>query len=508
MKPALRLLALTTCLFLQAYAIDDLGKACLDGTCSFGVEDSEGTSNTIGTFEISGPSSAISDITPAAGWKILNCTDSTNTQTIQLVCVDESLGCAHLFLEGAEDTVVRLPEGCGIAPFARVAKYWIPEDQSVAPNPVGLSGTLSQVHNLKLDDDFIHASGSHGNVSFSFSAQSDMVVDNSNIDIGERRKRQLFSGSASANRSVSFTNSSLIFNQTLSCPDSNVVDGAAAITVKVNELEATFNMTINVSAAGTLIPTSFTSFNFSVPTNASIQGFITPQSSMQSLTPATATVPLANVTLPQMLIVNIIAINPTFTANATSTVTARNQTNFQSTTFLDFGIENLQFNFSTVNKNTNSSVDVLTPSVPISASIQPNIASSASFDIDFTSALNLLVIAFGTISNASVTYDFGLNVGMTSSSILGILDFDMNVCTNISSFVAANISHSGILLGPAATIPLFNQTSQLLNVCVETVSEPTPLSRRSAALSKRAVFTCPAFAPIAENPVVITAMSG
>lgn len=115
-----------TSLFYQAYGKNDWSKACLDGTCSFHIE--EGAEDTSGTIEIvliycyyfvgilaliinqSGSSSAISDITPAAGWKILDCMDSTNTQTIRLVCVDENKGCAHLFQEGAQDTVVRLPE--------------------------------------------------------------------------------------------------------------------------------------------------------------------------------------------------------------------------------------------------------------------------------------------------------------------------------------------------------------------------------------------------------------
>lgn len=117
-----------TPLFYQAYGKNDWSKACLDGTCSFQIK--EGAENTSGTIEIvmiycymyyfvgilvliinqSGSSSAISDITPAAGWKILDCTDSSNTQTIRLVCVDENKGCVHLFQEGAQDTVVRLPE--------------------------------------------------------------------------------------------------------------------------------------------------------------------------------------------------------------------------------------------------------------------------------------------------------------------------------------------------------------------------------------------------------------
>ena len=59
----------------------------------------------------SGSVSSISDITSAAGWHILNCTDGTNSQTIRIACVDESKGCEHIFQGGAEDTIIRLPNG-------------------------------------------------------------------------------------------------------------------------------------------------------------------------------------------------------------------------------------------------------------------------------------------------------------------------------------------------------------------------------------------------------------
>jgi hypothetical protein len=55
----------------------------------------------------------LSDITGAAGWEILDCDEtSTDPQDIRLVCVDESKGCRQLFGDGAENTIIRLPETC------------------------------------------------------------------------------------------------------------------------------------------------------------------------------------------------------------------------------------------------------------------------------------------------------------------------------------------------------------------------------------------------------------
>ena len=61
-----------------------------------------------------GPVSSISDLTPSAGWTILDCNSSATAQDIRLVCHDPSKGCDHLYLNGANNTVVKLPDGVRI----------------------------------------------------------------------------------------------------------------------------------------------------------------------------------------------------------------------------------------------------------------------------------------------------------------------------------------------------------------------------------------------------------
>lgn len=61
-------------------------------------------------FLQSGAPSAISDITPAAGWDILNCSSDTTAQTIRIICTGDGANCEHLNQNGAKDTLVRLPE--------------------------------------------------------------------------------------------------------------------------------------------------------------------------------------------------------------------------------------------------------------------------------------------------------------------------------------------------------------------------------------------------------------
>jgi hypothetical protein len=57
----------------------------------------------------SGASNAVSDITAAAGWTILNCDAEALAQDIRLAC--QTADCEHLFEgHGAIDTLIRLPQ--------------------------------------------------------------------------------------------------------------------------------------------------------------------------------------------------------------------------------------------------------------------------------------------------------------------------------------------------------------------------------------------------------------
>jgi len=83
-----------------------------------------------------GPSSVVSDITPAASWELLDCPEdwSSGSRDVRLVCtVDDSAlgGCDDLIEDGAENTLVRLPENCGTGPFARVVAWGVAQDQSI-----------------------------------------------------------------------------------------------------------------------------------------------------------------------------------------------------------------------------------------------------------------------------------------------------------------------------------------------------------------------------------------
>jgi hypothetical protein len=79
-----------------------------------------------------GAREVISDISQAAGWNIMGCdATSTEAQVIRLVCTKPENGCDDLFLGGAQDTIVRLPDDCAAAPFARVISTQDAADQTI-----------------------------------------------------------------------------------------------------------------------------------------------------------------------------------------------------------------------------------------------------------------------------------------------------------------------------------------------------------------------------------------
>ena len=176
-------------------AIRDWPEACTEGLCSFDVPhsmDSIGAkivlvSNSIrrrsrfSRLWISiqyGPHTAISDITPAAGWEILAFSSGRLPHDVRLVCTGRESDCGHLFEGSAENTIVRLPENVssraiilakqltiwtaiakyGAGPFARISKVEVSQDQSLPPHLFSRlrrrDGKMPEVHSVTLDTNF------------------------------------------------------------------------------------------------------------------------------------------------------------------------------------------------------------------------------------------------------------------------------------------------------------------------------------------------------------------
>ncbi|KAJ7763215.1 hypothetical protein DFH07DRAFT_770937 [Mycena maculata] len=137
----------------------------------------------------SGASQAVSDITPTGGWVVLACDAGSLVQDIRLVCSTSS--CEHLFEgQGAIDTVIRLPETCGLGASARVTNIQVDSNQSLPSNVSAIiehTGNItSTVFLLSVDVDFAAANSTRtGPISFSLKGYN-FPADTSNSNITTR----------------------------------------------------------------------------------------------------------------------------------------------------------------------------------------------------------------------------------------------------------------------------------------------------------------------------------
>ena len=109
----------------EGYGANNWTHPCVDGHCSWDLPPESGSSGTLHIVRSSlsltrishadsrtqwGSTSAISDITPAAGWQITGCAPDARAPDIELTCLDFGSHCDHIFQGGVVHTVVRLPE--------------------------------------------------------------------------------------------------------------------------------------------------------------------------------------------------------------------------------------------------------------------------------------------------------------------------------------------------------------------------------------------------------------
>ncbi|KAG9217504.1 hypothetical protein CCMSSC00406_0008616 [Pleurotus cornucopiae] len=154
-------------------AANDWSKPCFDGECAYDMLPSTGGSGIIKLF---GSPKSLTDITPAAGWVILDCDPNVVDQEIRLVCEsdDEDSGCQHIFdHHGPIDKIVRLPESCSSGPFARIASMMVAEDQSLPTHAQSKirrrDGAAAEVHVVRIDSNFASVDPEKmGEVKFAF----------------------------------------------------------------------------------------------------------------------------------------------------------------------------------------------------------------------------------------------------------------------------------------------------------------------------------------------------
>lgn len=228
---ALLLLLPATALAAASARADDWGAPCADGGCAFQAGD--GFRRPRVSVRLRGPRGALSDLTPAAGWEILGC-DPHWAEGAARVTLRCGGACADLFAgDGAEDTVVRLPDDCGTGPFARV----------VSARPVS-KRALAAV----LDYDFRAIRHARGNVSFAIST-ADALPQEGQLFAAFNETKQWDLPPVSLHKQFD------LFNASMDCP------GTIGFSAG---LDARFNVDVDVTAGfgfsfiGQIVPPEIT----------------------------------------------------------------------------------------------------------------------------------------------------------------------------------------------------------------------------------------------------------
>ncbi|KAJ6546619.1 hypothetical protein B0H10DRAFT_1852028 [Mycena sp. CBHHK59/15] len=465
------ILVLPTILFVVSRAANDWTKPCFNGECSYDIPESAEVS---GTLRIWGAADAISDITLAAGWTILDCDKGAMAQDVRLVCHDTS-GCPHLDQNtGAVGKLVRLPENCGQSAFARVTRDWVHKNQTL---PVELAKTLSrrdgvlpQVKGLSIDTDFSAADvPPAGPVSFAIHGLTSSVPASN-----PPQRRSRFAPRTVTERSVisvlqqafqefnSFNQASIYSLDTILCSSSllnikktfNVLKEQiscpalgrfpafdASVTADVDACVVA-NITLAVSAVGTVIPANFTKLGVVVGLDANLEGTLKVASSA-SATLDSGTIDLFSIGIPAEKVTRILSIGPTFKIQGD--VSAKLDVDLDLEVDLSYCISNAKLFYPPSPFNTPSGK--FTPNnSPLNLSVSPALASSATLEVHIIPRLDFGITAIGGVATATVFVDFD-----TSSSLTLSLD--------ASASGSGNISTSGVTVS--------NKTSTSVDGCVD-----------------------------------------
>ncbi|KAJ7763202.1 hypothetical protein DFH07DRAFT_813111 [Mycena maculata] len=494
-------LAFAFFLFVAGRAANDWSTPCFDGHCSYDIP---GSSAVSGTLSVWGAVDAISDITPAAGWTILDCEKGAMAQDIRLVCHDSS-GCPHLSQNtGSVGKLVRLPQSCGQSAFARVAQDWVHQNQTL---PADLAttlrrrdGELPQIKGLSIDADFNSVELSQaGPVNFAIHGLTSSVPTN---PAPQRRSRFAPARSVEDRSVLSVLQQAFqefnSFNQTtmqklpevnvkktfplldadVSCPASGDIPAfKASVTGEVDACMVA-NVTLAVTAVGTLTPANFTKFGIVVGLNANLEGTLSISSSA-SATVDSGTVDLFTVGIPGLDFPGILSIGPTFKIQGQ--VTATLDIDLDLKVDLSYCIDDAKLFYPPSPYNNNSGT--FTPdNSPLNFSVSPALASSATLEAHIIPGLDFGITAIGGEATATVFVDVDTSSTLTlsldgskdtsgnisTSGVASKTSADLDGCVDIGAGLAINAGAQGNLFGLfdfAPQVNLFTKNFDFFKKC-------------------------------------------
>ncbi|KAI0792496.1 hypothetical protein C8Q75DRAFT_792108 [Abortiporus biennis] len=475
-------------------AANDWTTPCLSGVCSY-TNTKNGT--TAGRLDISGSITAISDITTAAGWTILNCDPNVMGQDIRLVCTGGQTQCDHLFQNGATDTLVRLPENCGKMAFARVVKDWVHQDQTLPSDVARRFARRSGrpvVKGLRLDTNFKAAnSTTHGKVQLtiqgSSASEGQQVFPDptkSNSTIQERGFSDLFSGlldstSININKNLGTKNfnidkSSTLLSQSVDCGS---VKAGVDITV---DAKASGSVNFGLVAMGNVIPPKIDEFALVAALSADLNGTLGVDANLTgSLSTGKKTI--FETGLPGLDFPGIFSIGPSVKVDveATASLTAAVDMNVG----LTYTVSNAQLQFPPNGAKTNGSFAPADTNLQLS--VAPEFSAKGQVVGHVIPAIVFGIDAFGGIASADVNLNLDTSATLQASFSAGA-STGLNRTTGVSNSTTSTNSTTGNVEGcvdlqggfsvnagadanflglfaPSASVTLFNKTFDIFQRC-------------------------------------------
>ncbi|KAF8502608.1 hypothetical protein F5888DRAFT_1607712 [Russula emetica] len=413
-KPSAAFLTLLLAAGQRALAVNDWSVPCTQGKCSW---DLPVESNSSGSVNIWGPVSAISDITPAAGWQIMTkCNPTSSKQDIQLMCKDNNPDCNHLFQDnGAVNTIVRLPESCGPMPFARVAQYQVLQSNLATRG----NGSEAPVHQLTLDTDFAAASPSQGG-EVHFSVQGQNVRDNSGAvnRRSQRRSRSLARSQNHVYRQVLQGSDSDLsiptFNRTLSGnPDpigfsgqrNLFSDGSGSININTN-LQASVG--ISTVAMGKIVPPTVTQFGITFVLDGNADAKLSVSGDLSGKV-SSGNIPLFQAGFPGFSIPNILDIGPQFTL--VGLIDANfGLANVNAAVEVNYDLGGASFTFPAQGGSNTNGITSSSKQVTFNASFNSGATLNASAHL--IPQVSLGINALSGAASANISLDFDASLGL------------------------------------------------------------------------------------------------
>lgn len=421
-------------------AANDWNTPCFDGVCSYSLTAAPGQ-NGSGTMQIWGSPNAISDVTTAAGWQILNCSATALAQDIRIVCMSNdttAAGCDNLFQgsSGAEGKLVRLPENCGQSAFARVAKSYVPDDQTIPANISARfvrrdgNGTLPQVHALSLDTNFSAIDAStYGVVNIAIQGANfpGADVNGSLVSTSSRRSSRITSRSLSGfvgnaidsikslnnvnvNKTdvlppISIDKSATLLNKDIKCGNEDLtldvgVDGKANALVSVG-----------LAAQGTIVPPDLSDFAITVNMNADIDGSLDLNAGASTTFDTGEIQIIPPIGLPGLDFPGILTLGPSFDVSVEATASLNLAADLN--VGIVYNITNVSFDFP--DNNNGSSGNFNPGNTPLSLSLTPSVQSTGSLTAHLIPSLNFGIQVLDNVASATVFVNLDASATMQLS---------------------------------------------------------------------------------------------